>query len=176
VASKIGLPTLHVLSTTRGKPNSEAREARTPNLLIWSQTRYCCAIAPLTFKVKQELGVRDTEVRLLLVQTAPLPQEPAHRRRLDLASSLRAPGPAPPCAREPNDGGTAQRGCGGLPVRAKLAAGAMSLPARRGPQQTRPTEPGAPRRRGGIQAGRRTAPVRSGVCHFGWASKDQFTQ
>ena len=25
---------------------SEAREVRTPNLLIWSQTRYCCAIAP----------------------------------------------------------------------------------------------------------------------------------
>ena len=25
----------------------EAREIRTPNLLIWSQTRYRCAIAPL---------------------------------------------------------------------------------------------------------------------------------
>ena len=26
---------------------SEARAIRTPNLLIWSQTRYHCAIAPL---------------------------------------------------------------------------------------------------------------------------------
>ena len=26
---------------------NEAREIRTPNLLIWSQTRYCCAIAPM---------------------------------------------------------------------------------------------------------------------------------
>ena len=29
---------------------NEAREIRTPNLLIWSQTRYCCAIAPLAVK------------------------------------------------------------------------------------------------------------------------------
>ena len=30
-----------------GRQNGESREIRTPNLLIWSQTRYCCAIPPL---------------------------------------------------------------------------------------------------------------------------------
>ncbi len=29
---------------------NEAREIRTPNLLIWSQTRYRCAIAPVAIK------------------------------------------------------------------------------------------------------------------------------
>ena len=32
---------------TSVKWQSEAREIRTPNLLIWSQTRYRCAIAPV---------------------------------------------------------------------------------------------------------------------------------
>ena len=33
----------------------EARAIRTPNLLIWSQTRYHCAIAPLSACITEEL-------------------------------------------------------------------------------------------------------------------------
>ena len=43
-----GLPRLKTLHGARRKriDESEGREIRTPNLLIWSQTRCCCAIPP----------------------------------------------------------------------------------------------------------------------------------
>ena len=43
-----GLPKLKTLHGARRKriDETEGREIRTPNLLIWSQTRCCCAIPP----------------------------------------------------------------------------------------------------------------------------------
>ncbi len=40
---------------------NEAREIRTPNLLIWSQTRYRCAIAPMAATAQEERPCRGKE-------------------------------------------------------------------------------------------------------------------
>ena len=51
-------------------PN-EDREIRTPNLLIWSQTRYRCAISPVQNRARRHTSDTNNKKRL---NTAPLMQ------------------------------------------------------------------------------------------------------
>ena len=59
------------LNPTRRGPQNEDREIRTPNLLIWSQTRYRCAISPVQNRARRDTSDTNNKKRL---NTAPLMQ------------------------------------------------------------------------------------------------------
>ena len=95
------------------KTRSEGREIRTPNLLIWSQTRYRCAIAPMRLSSSVIHAVSGAKTLVLTTagppktqtqqraqprrqwpQTPPRPEGPSSRRtQLDLDPAPEDPGP-----------------------------------------------------------------------------------
>ena len=64
------------LNTHRRGPQNEDREIRTPNLLIWSQTRYRCAISPVLNRARRHTS--DTAINKCLNTTRPVQHNNPH--------------------------------------------------------------------------------------------------
>ena len=62
------------LNPTRRGPQNEDREIRTPNLLIWSQTRYRCAISPVPNRARRHTS--DTNINKGLSTARPVQHNP----------------------------------------------------------------------------------------------------